>query len=171
MSDLPGRVLSVQSHVVSGYVGNKSATFPLQLLGFEVKIIIIVFIHIITYFPLPRLMLSTLSSSPTTLATLQESGAKFWMIPSFRSWLMDWMPTISTTILISSMVILGQSKEYPSIKYLCLKCVYFQEFPDQACLCSVPSEEGEPQSSVRLWPCHGRHRSWSLCPGRSSASL
>ncbi len=30
------RVLSVQSHVVSGYVGNKSATFPLQLLGFDV---------------------------------------------------------------------------------------------------------------------------------------
>ena len=36
MSDLPLRVLSIQSHVVSGYVGNKSATFPLQLLGFEV---------------------------------------------------------------------------------------------------------------------------------------
>lgn len=30
------RVLSIQSHVVSGYVGNKSATFPLQVLGFEV---------------------------------------------------------------------------------------------------------------------------------------
>lgn len=30
------RVLSVQSHVVWGYVGNKSATFPLQLLGFDV---------------------------------------------------------------------------------------------------------------------------------------
>lgn len=30
------RVLSVQSHVVSGYCGNKSATFPLQLLQFEV---------------------------------------------------------------------------------------------------------------------------------------
>lgn len=30
------RVLSIQSHVVFGYVGNKSATFPLQLLGFEV---------------------------------------------------------------------------------------------------------------------------------------
>ncbi|WAQ82142.1 hypothetical protein PtA15_2A456 [Puccinia triticina] len=30
------RVLSIQSHVVSGYVGNKSATFPLQLLGWEV---------------------------------------------------------------------------------------------------------------------------------------
>lgn len=26
------RVLSIQSHVVSGYVGNKSATFPLQVM-------------------------------------------------------------------------------------------------------------------------------------------
>ena len=39
MADLPERILSVQSHVVSGYVGNKSATFPLQLLGFEVDAI------------------------------------------------------------------------------------------------------------------------------------
>jgi hypothetical protein len=30
------RVLSIQSHVVYGYVGNKSATLPLQLLGFDV---------------------------------------------------------------------------------------------------------------------------------------
>ena len=30
------RVLSIQSHVVYGYVGNKSATFPLQINGFEV---------------------------------------------------------------------------------------------------------------------------------------
>ena len=30
------RVLSIQSHVVYGYVGNKAATFPLQLLGMEV---------------------------------------------------------------------------------------------------------------------------------------
>lgn len=33
------RVLSIQSHVVAGYVGNKSATFPLQVLGFEVDTI------------------------------------------------------------------------------------------------------------------------------------
>jgi len=33
-SDYP-RVLSVQSHVVSGYVGNRAAVFPLQLLGFD----------------------------------------------------------------------------------------------------------------------------------------
>ena len=31
-----GRVLSIQSHTVSGYVGNKSAIFPLQLLGVDV---------------------------------------------------------------------------------------------------------------------------------------
>ncbi|KAB0797291.1 hypothetical protein PPYR_08285 [Photinus pyralis] len=38
MNDTP-RVLSIQSHVVSGYVGNKSATLPLQLLGFDVDVI------------------------------------------------------------------------------------------------------------------------------------
>lgn len=30
------RVLSIQSSVVHGYVGNKAAMFPLQLLGFDV---------------------------------------------------------------------------------------------------------------------------------------
>ena len=34
IEELP-RVLSVQSHVVSGYVGNRAAIFPLQLLGFD----------------------------------------------------------------------------------------------------------------------------------------
>lgn len=33
------RVLSIQSHVASGYVGNKAAVFPLQLLGFDVDVI------------------------------------------------------------------------------------------------------------------------------------
>ncbi|KAI8320041.1 Ribokinase-like protein [Martensiomyces pterosporus] len=33
------KVLSIQSHVVSGYVGNRAATFPLQLLGHEVDVI------------------------------------------------------------------------------------------------------------------------------------
>lgn len=31
MAEKRQRVLSIQSHVVSGYVGNKSATFPLQV--------------------------------------------------------------------------------------------------------------------------------------------
>ncbi|PWZ02205.1 Ribokinase-like protein [Testicularia cyperi] len=34
----PTRILSVQSHVVSGFVGNRSATFPLQLLGWDVDV-------------------------------------------------------------------------------------------------------------------------------------
>ncbi|KAG0743595.1 hypothetical protein G6F57_005569 [Rhizopus arrhizus] len=33
------RVLSIQSHVVSGYCGNKAAVFPLQTLGFDVDIL------------------------------------------------------------------------------------------------------------------------------------
>ncbi|KAJ2160342.1 putative pyridoxal kinase [Coemansia sp. RSA 552] len=33
------RILSIQSHVVAGYVGNRAATFPLQLLGHEVDVI------------------------------------------------------------------------------------------------------------------------------------
>ena len=41
MSSPAHRLLSIQSHVVSGYVGNKSATFPLQLLGFEVKYLVV----------------------------------------------------------------------------------------------------------------------------------
>lgn len=32
----PRRVLAIQSHVVHGYVGNKSAVFPLQLNGLDV---------------------------------------------------------------------------------------------------------------------------------------
>ena len=50
----PGRILSIQSHVVSGYVGkccmvdspdlsdttgNRAATFPLQLLGYDVDVV------------------------------------------------------------------------------------------------------------------------------------
>ncbi|KAF7831072.1 pyridoxal kinase isoform X1 [Senna tora] len=31
-----GRVLSIESHTVQGYVGNKAAVFPLQLLGYDV---------------------------------------------------------------------------------------------------------------------------------------
>ncbi|XP_015124260.1 pyridoxal kinase isoform X1 [Diachasma alloeum] len=38
-SDDERHVLSIQSHVVYGYCGNKCATFPLQLLGFEVDVI------------------------------------------------------------------------------------------------------------------------------------
>lgn len=37
------RVLSVQSHVVSGYVGNKSACFPLQVTTWNIYILLFPF--------------------------------------------------------------------------------------------------------------------------------
>lgn len=40
MSDIRrGRILSIQSFVLSGYVGNCAAVFPLQLLGYDVDVI------------------------------------------------------------------------------------------------------------------------------------
>uniref|UniRef100_A0A5S6Q6G1 Pyridoxal kinase n=1 Tax=Trichuris muris TaxID=70415 RepID=A0A5S6Q6G1_TRIMR len=38
-NDAGARVLSIQSHVVSGYAGNKCAVFPMQIHGFEVDTI------------------------------------------------------------------------------------------------------------------------------------
>lgn len=37
MSNLTCRVLSIQSHVVRGYVGNRSAVFPLQVKSVKFK--------------------------------------------------------------------------------------------------------------------------------------
>ncbi|KAF8874049.1 bud site selection protein 16 [Gymnopilus junonius] len=39
MCDTPERVLSIQSHVVFGYVGGKAAVFPLQCLGYDVDVV------------------------------------------------------------------------------------------------------------------------------------
>ncbi|KAK9453354.1 Ribokinase-like protein [Dipodascopsis uninucleata] len=39
MSDGLKRILSIQSHVVHGYVGNRASTFPLQLLSWDVDVL------------------------------------------------------------------------------------------------------------------------------------
>ncbi|PPQ73004.1 hypothetical protein CVT26_014680 [Gymnopilus dilepis] len=39
MAITPERVLSIQSHVVFGYVGGKAAVFPLQCLGYDVDVV------------------------------------------------------------------------------------------------------------------------------------
>ena len=54
MSTSGRRVLSIQSHTVSGYVGNKSAVFPLQLLGFDVDPINSVHLSNHTGYPIVR---------------------------------------------------------------------------------------------------------------------
>ena len=38
MATTSERVLSIQSHVVFGYVGGKAAVFPLQCLGYDVDV-------------------------------------------------------------------------------------------------------------------------------------
>ena len=50
MASTSERVLSIQSHVVFGYVGGKAAVFPLQCLGYDVDVNIIC-----SKFPLFRL--------------------------------------------------------------------------------------------------------------------
>jgi pyridoxine kinase len=56
MSNSPS-VLSVQSHVVSGCVGNRAAVFPLQLLGFDTDYINSVQFSNHTQYPVLKVMI------------------------------------------------------------------------------------------------------------------
>ena len=49
MSEHPKRVLSIQSHVVHGYVGGKAAVFPLQLMGFDVDVGLSTLFHLVVW--------------------------------------------------------------------------------------------------------------------------
>jgi hypothetical protein len=60
------RVLSIQSHVVSGKVGNRAAIFPLQLLGFDADFINSVNFSNHTKYPIVKVSLF-LSSPPLAL--------------------------------------------------------------------------------------------------------
>ncbi|KAI3381573.1 hypothetical protein SNEBB_008732 [Seison nebaliae] len=51
MNETTPKVLSIQSHVVHGYVGNRCAVFPLQLNGFEVDVIHTVQLSTHTQYP------------------------------------------------------------------------------------------------------------------------
>jgi pyridoxine kinase len=53
------RVLSIQSHVVCGKVGNRAAIFPLQLLGFDADFINSVNFSNHTKYPLVKVALMT----------------------------------------------------------------------------------------------------------------
>ncbi|KAI0254561.1 hypothetical protein BJV78DRAFT_1185207, partial [Lactifluus subvellereus] len=63
-----GRILSIQSHVAYGYVGGKVATFPLQLLGYDVDV----------GFSLPRCPIESINSSEVyqSIGYRQSSGTK-----------------------------------------------------------------------------------------------
>ena len=51
------RVLSIQSHVTYGYVGGRAATFPLQLLGWDVDAV-----NTVKYGPLVPVLNALLTS-------------------------------------------------------------------------------------------------------------
>ena len=59
-----GRILSIQSHVAYGYVGGKAATFPLQLLGYDVDVSALITVIELSNQLIRRL--STPSIIPTT---------------------------------------------------------------------------------------------------------
>ena len=50
MATTSERVLSIQSHVVFGYVGGKAAVFPLQCLGYDVDVNIYMFSQVSQFF-------------------------------------------------------------------------------------------------------------------------
>ncbi|XP_064473324.1 pyridoxal kinase-like [Ornithodoros turicata] len=107
------RVLSIQSHVVSGYVGNKSACFPLQTLGFEVDFINSVQFSNHTGYPLFR-------GQVLNAEELQElyDGLKLNRINKYSHVLTGYIP--SDTLLSKVADIVTELKQNnPNLMYLC----------------------------------------------------
>jgi hypothetical protein len=69
-ADDPGRVLSIQSHVAYGYVGGKAATFPLQLLGYDVDVSCLAFSESL------RRLYTTLIKGVNTVDFSNHSGTR-----------------------------------------------------------------------------------------------
>lgn len=68
------RILSIQSSVVSGYVGNRSATFPLQVLGYDVSCLNTVQFSTHTGYPTIRGQKLSRSEILTLFEGLVENG-------------------------------------------------------------------------------------------------
>ncbi|KAI9101634.1 pyridoxal kinase [Phlyctochytrium arcticum] len=94
------RVLSIQSHVVYGYVGNKAATFPLQILGYDVD-------------PLNAVHFSNHSGYPTVkgerlngdqLQTLIDGLEANGMLPDYSHLLTGYIGQVSSLEVIVKLV-------------------------------------------------------------------
>jgi hypothetical protein len=70
------RVLSIQSHVVSGKVGNRAAIFPLQLLGFDADFINSVNFSNHTKYPTVKVSIFSSCFLPHLLSLLKLSTGK-----------------------------------------------------------------------------------------------
>lgn len=89
LSSNPKRILSIQSSVVSGYVGNRSATFPLQLLGNDVSCINTVQFSTHTGYPIIRGQKLNESDIMTLFEGLEDNG-----ITKFDGLLTGYVPGI-----------------------------------------------------------------------------
>lgn len=112
VSPLP-RVLSVQSSVVSGYVGNRSAMFPLQLLGFDVDCVNSVQFSNHTGYPLVK----------GTVLSGSELNSLSQGLESNKLLTYDYLLTGyigSDTFLAEVLTLLDMmEKNYPGTRYIC----------------------------------------------------
>ena len=148
------RVLSIQSHVVSGYVGNKSATFPLQLLGFEVDAINSV--QVLEQFQFPIFSLLTFSfisvfkpywirqRCPRTSTGWQATCRIDWRLKNQSDW---WLQSLD-------------------------QWLHWQwQFPETIEGNSDALEIQKSRFDLRLRSSHGRHWTRMVCAAISVANL
>lgn len=109
-----GRVLSIQSHVVSGYVGNKSAVFPLQLLGYDVDFINTV--HFSNHTGYPKVAGSRLEGSE--LVALVESMELNGLLSNYTHLLTGYIGRVSFTQSLIEVVKKLKSLN-PDLIYVC----------------------------------------------------
>lgn len=111
--DILPRLLSVQSHVVSGYVGNRASVFPLQILGFDVDFINSV--QFANHTGYPSFQGQTLSGNE--LSELQQGLAKNYLLGY------DYVLTgyIGSESFLKAVLTLVESvkKENPGALYVC----------------------------------------------------
>ena len=120
--ELPRRVLSVQSHVVSGYVGNRAAVFPLQILGFDCDSINTVQFSNHTGYPLFK---GTVTSGDQLIEI--ANGLKSNMLLDYDYLLTGYIG--SESFLDSVLDLLGMIESFNSnVRYICdpvLGCLFY----------------------------------------------
>ncbi|CCH62895.1 hypothetical protein TBLA_0I02370 [Henningerozyma blattae CBS 6284] len=93
-------VLSVQSHVVHGYVGNKAATFPLQFRGWNVDTV-----NTVEYSNHPGYgSFAGYKSSSDTITTIIEKGLLSGLEIAYDSILIGYMSNIETLTKVSTII-------------------------------------------------------------------
>eukprot|EP00009_Paramoeba_aestuarina_P000102 CAMPEP_0201509604 /NCGR_PEP_ID=MMETSP0161_2-20130828/2611_1 /ASSEMBLY_ACC=CAM_ASM_000251 /TAXON_ID=180227 /ORGANISM="Neoparamoeba aestuarina, Strain SoJaBio B1-5/56/2" /LENGTH=186 /DNA_ID=CAMNT_0047904609 /DNA_START=50 /DNA_END=606 /DNA_ORIENTATION=- len=108
------RILSVQSHVVHGYVGNKVAVFPMQLLGSEVDFINTVQFSNHTGYP----KFTGERLEPTHLVDLFE-GLQTNDLHTNYSYVLSGFIGKTEAILSLLDIVLQLKKENPKLKFFC----------------------------------------------------